>query len=314
MTDLIDTRHEIDPANRPTGLVDSRENLQIRMGGTALNDRVDLSEEHVAEQTWEDAETVSSKVVEVIVGEKKLNLVSFFDGDPDYAELSDTIVQKRQQEYKRARLLQPSAKAGDDIRGDNVEIYALIDPESGEPVASLRKVHASELGAVDELPSYKKFQEAGTLDPSGDTLLRDRAADRPVVEIAALWKDTAYDSEATLLLYRRALHDSIEKGEVWFMGVVSKLHRNLTRTFGDQVVRTIGAPTPVTGEDAQEQVRINPTIVDPLTFFDDLLFEVNKAKASGDQQAMYDKDALWWYFADELSKVYIKKMGVSHGS
>lgn len=232
----------------------------------------------------------------------RLRFISYFDGDPLFKDLTHKIVARRQERYKEEGLLKSSAKREDDIRGHNVEIIALVNSDTGAPVASLRKIHAIHTGGVEGLPSYLKFADANAFSESGLNLLKDRAAGRAIVEIGALWKDREYKNDTALALYRKALQESIAKNELWFMGIVTSAYMGLLRTFGPQVVRDIGSPIPVNEEGASEKVRIRPCIVDPATFYDDLMDQVGDLKAKGDYAARLSIEIILWHFLEGLDR------------
>lgn len=237
-----------------------------------------------------------------VAGGKQLEIVTYVDGDPSYDELSSYIVGRRQERYKEEGLLKLAAKREDDIRGDNVEIIAVVDPETGLPVASMRKVHVIEPMGVEDLPSYQKFTEAGAFTPDGLRLLKDKAANKHVVEIAALWKDRDFGADLKIALYAKAFRDSLVRDEVWFMGVVTPEYNALLRSYGDRVVHTVGIPTPVKGEDAVESVRINAVVIDPTTYFNDMLDQIQDAKAAGDDTTRFFREVMLWHFLDGVDR------------
>lgn len=243
---------------------------QQDIGRTAFTNEVTVAPEFSA-QSAPDREIITSDG-------KRLRLVSFYDvGDPAYAALTAKVVEGRLREYQRHNLLKPEAKP-DEIRGPHVEILAIVDPETGEVVASMRKVHTTGR-ALSAMPSYKKFEEDGAWHHDGKALLLKRAADdRPVVEIGGLWKNEEYDTDIKVELYKAALQTSFERNELWFMGIVQAEYGGLLRNYGKSVVHTLGDPVSVKGEEAASEVRLRPVLVDPATFYDDMVDEIILAR------------------------------------
>jgi len=269
-------------------------------GRTAVDGLRHMHEQRVADLANYD----SLRVYPTNLTDGPLTLISYRDGRPGMDDLTKRITRNRQVIYKKKGLLETSAKEVDKIRGPGVEFYALLQTtieESGVPIASLRKIHTTEAGAVEQSPSFVKFEEQDALDPEEVEAYKERAAGRKVVEIGALWKEEDFAFDAQLSLYRRAIQDSIERDEIWFMGVVNPVHRTLTRTFGPRVIRTIGEPIAVEDEDARKHVRINPAYVDPKTFFDDMLDGVEADKLAGDFKAAYKKEYMISFFLKGLN-------------
>lgn len=225
-------------------------------------------------------------------GGQTLEYRTWFDSDPDLP-LSNTIAEIRQTRYKAEGLLTSEARAADELRGPNVEFEALINALTGEPVASLRKIHT--ISDLSDLPSYRKFIEAGSFTKDGRDLLGNIAAQQSIVEIAALWKSPAYPSQTKIDLYRLALQRSVEYGEAWMMGVVQPEYRSLCLGYGS-AVHTLGTPAAVKGEGASEHVRLTPVLVNPLTFFDEIITDINEAKIKGEEPVAETRDAVLWQF------------------
>jgi hypothetical protein len=248
----------------------------------------------------EAAETVDSADEYVYLGDgHRLKLVSYFHGDEAHAELTEKVIDGRKREFESHGLLKSGAKR-DEILGSNVEIIALVDPETNEPIASLRKVHAPD-NDKRQLPSYKKFAEAGTLSDDGLALFDSLAEGKNVVEIAALWKDDSFGTDVKMALYKKALHDSIARNELWFLGVVTPEYVSLKRMYGDSLIHTVGDPTPVKEDDAVSTVRIRPVVVDPTTIYEGFIDEINAAKETGDDATRFLREQMLWHYLSGLN-------------
>lgn len=218
---------------------------------------------------------------------ESLRLLSYYDsGDPQYAELTEAVIQCRLREYQLLGLINPDAKR-DNIRGPHVEFLAVVDPETSKPVASLRKIHVT--GAtLDQLPSYQRFIEIDALHPDGWALLKAHArADRAVVEIAALWKHDTFGADVKVELYKAALQTSIQRDELYFMGIAQAEYGWLLRNYGKRVVHTLGDRIQVKG--APDAVRLRPVMIEPSTFCRDMLDEMTDAKAAGDRRKLFGR-------------------------
>lgn len=250
-------------------------------------------------------ERVHGDFAEVEVAGGRLKVVRFMDGDPRYTELANRIATRRQERYKADGLLKPEADDKDTIRGSHVEIIAFL--EGDEPVVSIRKVHATKLGAIEETPSFAKFAEQGALDNDQVAKLRRISEGRPVVEAAALWKDPKYKNDAALALYRCAIQDSVMRGEIWVVGVVSRAYIGLQRQFGPEVVQSMGKPIAVKGEGADEKVRIYPAFIDTARFYDGLMDGAKKAHRDGDEATRFAREIVLWHFLDGLNLEYLSQ-------
>ncbi|HSW98329.1 MAG TPA: hypothetical protein VLF71_00665 [Candidatus Saccharimonadales bacterium] len=222
---------------------------------------------------------------EVVTPEgKKLLLVSFYDiGDPEFAGLADEVVVGRRRTYQEHGLLTEEAQL-DNMRGPNVEFLVVVDPETGEPVASIRKIHTTG-GDLERLPSYHKFVSDGAYTPEGLAELQSHLTrDRRVVEAAGLWKRSDYDTDIKTELYKAAIQDSVARDELWIIGVVQAEYAGLIRAFGPEVVRSLGNPIKIAGEGASAGVRLRPAMVETRTFFEDLLNQSAAARNAGDKK------------------------------
>jgi hypothetical protein len=223
-----------------------------------------------------------------------LRFVSYFD-TPQHEHITAGIDAGQRNEYVRNGVWKPDAE-GHPIRGGNVQILALLDPESNIPVAALRKVHAHTWSEVEGLPSFIKFQEEAALHPDGLALFRDLAQGRPTVEIAGLWKSSGYASDAKVALYRLAIQESMDKGELWFLGVVAPEYKGLRDAYGDRVIRTIGHAITVNDGDATSKTRLRPVVVDPETLYADLLDDAESSAALGDTTTSLVRQQMLWEF------------------
>ncbi len=243
-----------------------------------------------------DAVLFEARDQEVAVSNgRRLQYVTYFDGTPERKALTDTITTGRQRRYKEEHLLKSEAKDQDNIRGDNVEFVALLESDTEDPAINFRKVHAFGVEGLTKMPSYRKCAESGSFSSDGLALLCSRTANRPVVEIAGLWKSTNYDTDAKLALYRLALQDSVRKGELWFMGTVATERAALQRAYGS-AIHILGEPTLVKGEDAERGVTITPMLVDPETFYDDLIDDIETARMMGDYSTADSREMMLWEF------------------
>lgn len=229
-----------------------------------------------------------------------LNVMKFYDGEPGCDELMRKVVKGRHTWYVAHNLLKSDAPL-DTIRGANVEIIAFTNPETKDPVVSLRKIHTQTPNNVAELPSYAKFTQFNTLSESGlRTMQHVMRRNNSIVEIGALWKDGAYESDTVMALYRTAFQDSVKRKEVWFMGVVTKQYKQLVAMFGDKVVQSIGDPVAIEGEGATEEAVIHPVVIEPQTVISTLLAESRAAQAVGDDQTRHGKDMMLWTMLEGL--------------
>lgn len=235
----------------------------------------------------------------VQVDGETLQLVSYYDDDPRHEPLTLRIIEGLRDHFVEKKLLKPSAEP-DNVRGPNVQFMALVTPETGVPVASLRLIHAPD-GDVYKLPSFRKFAEANAFDPAALTEFRQIAAGRPVLEIARLWKDDAYSTRAKILLYRAALQQAYLDYSMWFMGIVPSEYRGITSIYGDQVVRIMGKPIPVAEEHAMQSIRLRPVFLNPRLFYFDLLDQAEDAFARGDEQTALIRMGAFWDFLRGLN-------------
>jgi hypothetical protein len=233
-----------------------------------------------------------------------LDIMRFYDGEPGYGPLMDKVVEGRRKWYTAHNLLKEGAP-NDTIRGANVEVLALTTPAEADPAVSLRKIHTEAPNNVWETPSFVKFAEVAKLSLSGLLKLK-YALERndSVVEIGALWKDGAYGADATLALYRPALHDSIKRKELWVMGVVTNQKKLLERMFGTEVVQSLGDPLTIEGEGATTKAVIHPVMIEPCRVIGTWLAESQAAKATGDVRGL-DREVMMWTMLKGLDWKYL---------
>ena len=248
----------------------------------------------------------------VAAGGGHVKIIKFMDGDPQYAAVNRQVIERRRERYRQEGIWAKEAGTQDTVRGENVEIIAALDPGLDETVASLRKWHETGPEGAMRLPSAMKFAESEAFDPEGLRSFMELAKDRPVVEIAALWKGRGIPGDVKLALYRSAYHDAVARNELWFMGVVRSEYESLRRSFGDRVVRTIGEPIAVRDGDATESVRLRPVVIDPATFTGDMVEEIKAAQAEGDNFTALSREMLLWYFLEgmepELSRTVLRQL------
>ncbi len=211
----------------------------------------------------------SQKYVE-IAGGRRLQVMSFFD-TPDNREISDAVDHGQREAYIRHKIWRPDV-SGAFTHGKNVEIIAFLDPKTSKPVASMRKYHLdTDKGNFLDFPSAKKCQEVGAFNPGQPEGFLSYAGNRPIVEIMSLWKAPGYGSDVTVALYREAFHQSLERNELWFMGVVPAEKKALLKAYGSRVIKTIGSPANVHDGAAAEGTTVQAVYADPANFFADMI-------------------------------------------
>ncbi|BCJ74922.1 hypothetical protein CS0771_44660 [Catellatospora sp. IY07-71] len=211
---------------------------------------------------------------------------------PRHAELWQLADEGRLREYVRHGWLQPGASPAP-IRGAHAELIVVTDPD-GRPVASLRKIHAVGRAEVRRLPSMAMLLREQALTEPGGALLHRIVAGRPVAELAGLWKDPAYPSDVKMALYRRAMHDAVDRREVMLLAAVAPEFRALRNLFGERVVRSVGAPVRVRERGVSRSVTLHPAVIDPQTFFADLLDDAERAGTAGDEPASLWRQQIMW--------------------
>ena len=118
--------------------------------------------------------------------------------------------------------------------------------------------------------------------------------------MAALWKDDGYGPDATLALYRRALHDAIERRELWLRGLITKHYKQVLTVFGHDIVQRVGEPVAIEGEGATEHAVIHPVFIDPRRLVGILIREARIAHARNDQLLRHYKEMMAWTMLDDL--------------
>jgi hypothetical protein len=230
---------------------------------------------------------------------RKLQAISYFDGDNTKAALTPQLIAGKQQQYTKHNIWE-DASTHDDTRGANVEMVALVDIETGLPAASLRKIHTTG-SELEALPSYVKFKSVNGFSPHGEALLSERARpDRPVVEIASLWKNPDYGTEVTAALYKEAFQASVTKGELWFAGTVAPEYMLLRRTYGPEAIHVLGGPIAVNDGKARDHVRLHAVLIDPETFFGEMAAAARQAWDKGDYKTYAARNMWMWYYRDGI--------------
>jgi len=217
---------------------------------------------------------------EIVTGNgRRLILKTYFDTpDAGHASLTAKVVEGRLREYRRHNVLLPETRA-DKLRGPHIEIVVVVDPATDEAVASLRKIHTTGV-ALEVLPSYHRFEEDGEWVERGKHALRARAANRPVVEIACLWKSRGVETGVKIELCKAALQASVGRGELWFMGVLEAEYGHMLREYGPRVIHTLGNLLEMRDEEFASDVRARPVMLDPATFYDELIDEIVDARSA----------------------------------
>lgn len=176
----------------------------------------------------------------------------------------------------------------DRSRGDDVEYYmafANSDDPASEGRASLRVISIPEGGTLDDLPAYRYCQD--TISDDARTVLQQAVAhDRfSVREIAALSKTTDTPALASYELMRAVIHDAIQRDhdEMWLITFADKAYGPITDYFGAQALRRIGSPVAIDVGDRRtsDELRLIPSIVEPLYMLDTMLDEVESDRANG---------------------------------
>lgn len=225
-----------------------------------------------------------------IPGGRKLLLVNYFD-DPRYDRLTSAVAKGRAARYFNDQLL-TTEEGAEGQRGPNVQIFALLNPETGKPAASLRLVHS---GDVESLPSVLKAREEHSVNPYGEKVITQQMAGQRVAEVTDLFNGKTNGAHAAFVLYMAACHYSMEQGITWVAGTVDHETENIQELFGPYVVRVLSEPYDVHDPTAKEGVRltllhINPVTVvrDSLRWVDDAANEMCLAKAAGDTQGFVE--------------------------
>ena len=216
-----------------------------------------------------------------------LERVHYFD-TPGHEAMTHAIKRGRAERYDQAGWLEhPENEIAGGMTGENVEIFALRDPTTGQIVASVRLFHGSK---PEELPSYAKAHEADALKADGIKLVRERTQGRPVAEVGDLWglkeeyrQDVDEDDlppcppDAVFELYRWLARATMERNGVLIVGAVGPETQGLLRYFGPHVVRVLGERFDVGDPTAKKKVKLTPIMMDPCTVVSDLLDWANEA-------------------------------------
>lgn len=223
-------------------------------------------------------------------GGRKLLLVNYFD-EPKYERLTQSVAKARATRYFNDQLLE-TTEGAEGQRGPNVQIFALLDPNTGRPAASLRLVHSDD---VESLPSVIKAREEHAITPYGEEVLASELAGQKVAEVTDLFNGKTNGTYASFALYMAACHYSMKHRIRWAAGAVDHETGNLQELFGPYVVHTLSEPYDVHDPTAKSGVlltllHIKPETVvgDSLRWVDDAANEMRHAQAANDAQALIE--------------------------
>lgn len=169
----------------------------------------------------------------------------------------------------------------DRSRGDEVEYYVALsgqDEPTSEGRASLRVISIPENGSLDDLPAYRYCRDA-LADDVQAVLQQAVAHDRLAVrEIAALSKTEDTPALASYELMRTVIHDGIRRGrdEMWLITFADRAYGPISDYFGTQAIRQVGTPVAIDvgDERTSDELRLIPSIVEPLYMLDTMLDEI----------------------------------------
>lgn len=178
----------------------------------------------------------------------------------------------------------------DRSRGDTVEYYMALgdrDDPTSEGRASLRVISIPEDGRLDDLPAYRYCRDALS-DDVREALEQTAAHDHLAVrEIAALCKTTDTPALASYELMRALIHDGIhrERDELWLITFADKAYGPITDYFGAQAVRQVGTPVAIDvgDERTSDELRLIPSVVQPLHMLDTMLDEIEQDTQNGQE-------------------------------
>lgn len=163
----------------------------------------------------------------------------------------------------------------DKARGANVDYYLSSgwDVDSANSLttaaATMRKINIPLGGSIEDLPAYRLCDEV--LDPAyKDFLLSVPNAPKNVKEIGALARTRDASPAAVFELFRDALQDGREKGEVWFFSIVSSTYASLANNFGDNAIRRIGEDISFSDDRINEGITLVPAMVHTESFIDEI--------------------------------------------
>lgn len=216
------------------------------------------------------------------LGGQHLKYATFYDGERGFEEITEEVIARRIRRYVQSGIWD-SDNVTDPVRGDDIE-FSVMGETLEEPEASLRKWHThGEWEKVKALFSIEKCREAGTLDDGAEAYIRELAEQHyEIVEITSLFSQGGRD--VTDALFGQAIADSIQRDEVWFMGVVAPLYRDLRHNYGEKIIEKVGSGTPVDDKLASRRVRITPVVVQPRELPARMLNEIDEALAIGDEE------------------------------
>lgn len=233
----------------------------------------------------------------VVVDGRTLRVEIYRDA-PWHKDMTRKVVAGRERRYKEEQIWPEDAEIKDDLVGWDMQVIALVDPKTNDPVASIRLKH----GLLRDMPSYIKAVEAGAISAEGQQILDERGMNRRMAEPCALWRDKEYSQATTMVLYKLAAHESARRSEGWVIGAVRWEAAIVKRLFGNRVVRDLGRPFVVHDGNAVEDLELTPLFIDPCTFLGELL---DSAEAAKDPARSDDYRLLAWWFKLGLESEFI---------
>ena len=218
--------------------------------------------------------------------QRMLQVVAYFDNDEVHRPMTERIIEGRRKAYIGSWWTEEHPL--DDVRGPNVEFLALVDPKNGEPLMSLRMVHAP-ANQLERLLCFSKFAEASAFDPEALADFMGRIAARPnfgerpggpaipaegrsVVEVCCLWKSPQLKG-GKALLEAEAIQRSFTRYDMWFIAMVPPEIRANERDYGKAIHR-LGTTITLDEPHTTGSLRVTPMALDPLTFYDEIIMDV----------------------------------------
>ena len=122
---------------------------------------------------------------------------------------------------------------------------------------SMRKVHISPGGTVQDLPAYQVCRD-GLYPEDHARLLELNNASTRLKEIGALAGTPESHPMGIYELLRNAIHEAHGRDEVWIASIVSTTYAALSKRFGPDALRQIGEPIPIRSEHVNESVALVP--------------------------------------------------------
>lgn len=205
----------------------------------------------------------------------------------DFSETSDygLAMQARRihgEGYVAEGFVKPSALDADGMlpadidkaRGDNVRYYLStgwdVDQSSAFTIegATMRKISIPEGGNLDNLPAYQLCR--GYLEPEYADYLESIDDPTLIKELAALARTRHASPLAVFELFRDALQEAQESGEVWFFSIVSRTYDTLADNFGSNAIKCIGSPVSFNDERINQGITLVPALVQTDLFIDEI--------------------------------------------